>query len=777
MSVRTLLNLDATRDCARQVAGFLQVDDVVLLDGPLGAGKTTFTKALVDALGGDQAAVASPTFTLLHQYQARIPIVHVDAYRLGGPQDLDGLGFHDLTSESIAVVEWAERVADAFVGHRSCWRIRLAHAAEGQRSAVIEPPARCAAAWHAQASNAQASNDVPDSTEAAHAAVQPVSVVQSAASAAEPATPAASPGSPPRSGTPAAIITIPADSDGRDPLTKSYLHDHRQTCAAHTVSWPWLIVAVPVTALAGVLACRYHGTGEGLTLLGDWPAFLLGAAGSASVLSLLGALRCRLRPTLLPIAQESWLAATLVALLYVIFYDPLIGLGLVTALLCAVYLGAIGFRLLALVLGGKRGLRNDVLQAPLGGWPLYTVLVPLYREKAVARNILAALERLDYPRERLDVKFLLEADDPDTLPALQAAGIPSWAEVVVVPHAQPKTKPRACNHGLQRARGEFLVIFDAEDRPEPDQLKQAVLAFHAAPPKVVCLQAQLAYHNHRQNLLTRWFAMEYNVWFRRYLPGLARLGVPIPLGGTSNHFRIAPLQAVGGWDPFNVTEDCDLGVRLHLLGHRTALLDSTTWEEANSVTGNWLRQRSRWLKGYFVTHVVWGRRPLWLAMRLGPWALGGFLLSVLLVPLLAATNLILWAYATLYATLVGIDLAHGHRLWSILAERDWADERLSWPMWFAGPLEDPLFSNLSQIFFIASVTLLLGNLAFIVIAGLCGRRPGQRGVWAAALLLPGYWVLISIAAWKGLWQAMIKPHYWEKTIHGLDTHPEEKPKG
>ena len=741
MSVRTLSNLEATRACAQQVAAALRVGDVVLLDGPLGAGKTTFTRAVVEALGGEQAAVASPTFTLLHQYRTRIPIVHVDAYRLSSHGDLDGLGFSDLAAEGVAVIEWAERVAEAFDGHDACWRIRLAHATGDQRTVEIVPPARCADTdW----------NLLQPTEQVAAASAAPASAAAEAISA-----------------TPAAIITIPADSDGRDPLTKSYLADHRLTCAAHTLSWPWLIAAVPLTTAAGVLACRSHGVGAGLALLGDWPAFLVGAGGAATLLSAIGSVRRWFRPTLLPIAQEAWLAATMVALLYVVVYDPLIGLGLVTALLCAIYLGAIAFRLLALVLGGRRGFRSATLDQPSGSWPLYTVLVPLYREKAVARNILAALERLDYPRQQLDVKFLLEADDPDTLPALQAAGIPSWAEVVVVPHAQPKTKPRACNHGLQRARGDFLVIFDAEDRPEPDQLKQAVLAFRALPPKVVCLQAQLAYHNHRHNMLTRWFAMEYNVWFRRYLPGLARLGIPIPLGGTSNHFRIAALQAVGGWDPFNVTEDCDLGVRLHLLGHRTALLDSTTWEEANSVTGNWLRQRSRWLKGYFVTHVVWGRRPIWLALRLGPWALGGFLLSVLLVPLLAATNLILWGYATCYATLVAIDLAHGHRLWSILAERDWADERLSWPMWFAGPLEDPLFSRLSQIFFVASMTLLAGNMAFIIIAGLCGRRPGQRGVWAAALLLPAYWLLISIAAWKGLWQAMVKPHYWEKTIHGL----------
>ncbi len=582
--------------------------------------------------------------------------------------------------------------------------------------------------------------------------------------------------------SPAAPVIIPADADGRDPLTCAYVAAHRLTCAYRTLAWQWLVGAVPVVIAGGVLASAMKagavmrvGVEADQRWLSNPLVFLLGMVISAGCLSLVGTVRRAQQPSRLPIAQEVWLSTGLVGLGYLVLYDPLIGVGVITGLLCTVYLAAIVFRLVALILGGKPGLRTTDLTEPPDGWPVYTVLVPLYREVNVARNILVSLERLDYPRAQLDVKFLLEADDPATLNALQAVfatqgGIPAWAELLVVPQAQPKTKPRACNHGLARARGEFLVIFDAEDRPEPDQLKQAVLAFRQSPQRTACLQAQLAYHNHRQNLLTRWFAMEYNVWFRRYLPGLARLRVPIPLGGTSNHFRTEVLRELGGWDPFNVTEDCDLGVRLHLCGHRTQLLNSTTWEEANSVTGNWIRQRSRWLKGYFITHIVWGRRPLWLINRLGPWAVWGFLLSVLFVPLLAATNLILWIYATVYTVLVTIDWAHGYPLWSLLAEHDYAHERLSWPMWFGGPHEDPFFGPASQVLFVASAILLAGNLAFIVICGLAGRRPGQRGVWAAALLLPAYWFLISIAAWKGLWQAIVRPHYWEKTVHGLD-HP------
>jgi tRNA threonylcarbamoyl adenosine modification protein YjeE len=743
-----LSNLQATRDFARRVAKDVAIGDVILLDGPLGTGKTTFTKMLVAVLNDGETAVTSPTFTLMHQYEGPTKVVHLDAYRLAGPADLDGLGFAEASDGAVALIEWGERVAAAFSSREGVWQIRLAHVEGDRRQAEIIPPARCRAAWAVDAQGNAAEKPIVEKNIIEQALESRPSLVS-------------------------APIVISADGNGRDPLTIAYIAKHRQTCAFKTLSWQWLVVTALLAVASGLVACRAHGVGNGLAWLGDPLAFLIGAAGAAVLVTGYGLWRRTRAVEQLPITQEAWMSALAVSVLYLVLYDPLIGVGIITGLLCTVYLGAIAFRLLALMLGGKRGLHTADLTMPATGWPMYTVLVPLYREVNVARNILVSLERLDYPRDKLDVKFLLEADDPSTRDALMSVfnaqgGIPAWAELLVVPHAQPKTKPRACNHGLARAKGEFLVIFDAEDRPETDQLKQAVLAFQRLPRRTACLQAQLAYHNHRQNLLTRWFAMEYNVWFRRYLPGLARLQVPIPLGGTSNHFRTEVLHELGGWDPFNVTEDCDLGVRLHLLGHRTELLESTTWEEANSVTGNWIRQRSRWLKGYFVTHVVWGRRPFWLANRLGPWAVWGFLLSVLFVPLLAATNLVLWIYATVYATLVSIDWYNGYPLWTLLAERDYANERSSWPMWFAGPLEDSFFGPASQVLFIASAVLLAGNAVFIVICGLAGRRPGQRGVWLPALLLPGYWFLISIAAWKGLWQAIVRPHYWEKTIHGLD---------
>jgi hypothetical protein len=613
------------------------------------------------------------------------------------------------------------------------------------------------------------------------AAVAPAGgeAIASAAVAAE-AAPAPQSEAAPTAGTVTHLPTV----DGGDPLVKDYVTRFRPTCAFHTLAWLWIGLGA-LGALAGALIANWiaqHrfqrfpdalvGSRKALSLMvnqlvGDCPVSLAGMAVGALVVSTLGVLLHRKRE---PHGQEPLFGAVLVAVLYLFLKDAVLCLSVLAAVITLVYAAAIAFRLLALAAGGHRGLRSEVLSEPAGGWPLYTVLVPLYKERNVARNILVALAKLDYPRDRLDVKFLLEADDPDTLAALVAAGVPPWAEVLVVPQGQPKTKPRACNHGLLRARGDYLVIFDAEDRPEPDQLKQAVIAFQNIDVQVACLQAQLAYHNHRQNMLTRWFALEYNVWFRRYLAGLVVLGVPIPLGGTSNHFRTGILRTIGGWDPFNVTEDCDLGVRLYMAGYATRTLDSTTWEEANSRVGNWIRQRSRWLKGYLITHLVWGRRPLHLVVGLGPWGAFGFVMSVFCVSGLAVLNLALWAILLVYAVLLGIDLSHGHQLAELIATRPGGDvfPRLSWQMVFHGRNEDPQWALLSQVLAVASLCLMFGNLAFILINGLAGRRPGQRGLWWAVLLSPLYWVLISIAAWKGFWQMLVKPHYWEKTVHGLD---------
>lgn len=225
--------------------------------------------------------------------------------------------------------------------------------------------------------------------------------------------------------------------------------------------------------------------------------------------------------------------------------------------------------------------------------PVYTILVPMYKESEVIPHLLENIEQLDYPKAKLDVRLLIEEDDLEAQHILKEMKLPPYYTIIVVPHSLPKTKPKACNYGLIRARGEYVVIYDAEDRPDADQLKKVHAAFQKSPDSCACIQAKLNYFNSEQNLLTRWFTHEYSMWFELLLPGVMQLDIPIPLGGTSNHFKMSILKEINAWDPYNVTEDADLGIRLYKSGYTTAIVDSRTWEEANSRVGNWIRQRSR----------------------------------------------------------------------------------------------------------------------------------------------------------------------------------------
>lgn len=450
------------------------------------------------------------------------------------------------------------------------------------------------------------------------------------------------------------------------------------------------------------------------------------------------------------------------------------------------------FRLLVVLLGMFRNPQIEVSEQQLQDFdddqlPAYTILVPLYHEAAVAQGIVQTLQRLEYPRDRLQILLLLEDDDDVTWRALQQVTLSSEFSILRVPSAEPRTKPRACNHGLSAATGEFLVIYDAEDRPDADQLRKTAWAFRNAEAgptlrdrgtrgdgpnrkrrttEVVCIQAKLNYYNARQNFLTRCFAIEYTAWFDLWLPGLQALRGPIPLGGTSNHFRTAALRQLGGWDPFNVTEDCDLGVRLAVAGLETRLIDSTTWEEANSRTGNWIRQRSRWVKGYLQTHLVHTKQPFKLLRSLGCRGTLLFLFSVGGTAVAQLLNLVCLPIVLLYFSLLLADVIQGREVWIVLAgSRD--EYRLAWQMLYLEAGETPAWSVVSIVGFVGSVLMLLSNVVFVLINLLACRIRSYHDLWLAALLSPVYWLLGSVAAWKGVWQLLTRPHYWEKTTHGL----------
>lgn len=377
--------------------------------------------------------------------------------------------------------------------------------------------------------------------------------------------------------------------------------------------------------------------------------------------------------------------------------------------------------------------------------PVYTLLIPVYKEKEVVQQLIQRIRKMDYPKYKLDVRILLEEDDTETIALVRSLHLPAYFTPIVVPSAKPQTKPKACNYGLLHARGEYVVIYDAEDRPEPDQLKKAYLAFQELPEEYVCIQAKLNYFNSRQNTLTKLFTQEYSMWFELLLVGIMQMDIPIPLGGTSNHFKMSFLKKVGGWDPFNVTEDADLGVRLYKYRYKTAILDSRTWEEANSNIRNWIRQRSRWIKGYMQTFLVHMRNPVQFCRQVGFRGFLGYLAIIFGTPFLPLINPIFW----------------GLFIFWLCTHAPWIQALFPGPLYYLATIQ-MVVGN-----FILVYINLLGTYYVIRDCALQKRQPFSYSLIRYGLLTPLYWILMSIAAYKALFQLFAKPHYWEKTNHGL----------
>ncbi len=358
-----------------------------------------------------------------------------------------------------------------------------------------------------------------------------------------------------------------------------------------------------------------------------------------------------------------------------------------------------------------------------GTLPAYTIIAPLYREASVAAELVANLSRLDYPRDRLQVLVMLEADDHETQAVFQALPLPAFFQVVVAPPGSPKTKPRACNIALERARGELIVIYDAEDAPHPGQLREAAERFAAEGPDLACLQAPLRIEPDRRFLPDQ-FALEYAVQFEVFLPALARWGLPFPLGGTSNHFRASALREIGGWDPYNVTEDADIGFRLAARGYRLDVIALPTLETAPLSLRAWRPQRARWVKGHMQTLAVHARGP---AAR-NPRGLLGLVLTLVLSVLSSHLHgpLFLWVAITVAPALLG------H------------------PVLLHGP----------------DVMLAVFGWSCVAIAGV--RAQQRAGAAPRMLPLIGavfYWPLQSLAAAQALVQFVVAPFHWDKTPH------------
>lgn len=361
--------------------------------------------------------------------------------------------------------------------------------------------------------------------------------------------------------------------------------------------------------------------------------------------------------------------------------------------------------------------------------PTYTVLIPLYREATIVPQLLKALAALDYPQAKLEVIILTEADDPKTSDAVRQHGRAGRISLLVVPTGVPRTKPRALQFGLMFARGELLTIYDAEDVPEPNQLRRAAAAL-AADPNLSAVQATLVIDNAR-NWLTRQFALEYVGQFQAFLPGLAQFGLPILLGGTSNHFRTECLRKISGWDPWNVTEDADLGVRFAREGERIAALDSRTEEEAPATLRNWLGQRRRWMKGWLETCLSSFAQPVRLVRELG------------LIATLALIGNLLGTIAAALVYPFGWLLVIAH-LWGV----------------FSGA-----WSGSDVLSLVCIAVFVAGHFVPLALIAVGARRSQIALAWRDVITLPAYWCLVSFAAWGAVFALAIRPFHWVKTQH------------
>ncbi len=436
--------------------------------------------------------------------------------------------------------------------------------------------------------------------------------------------------------------------------------------------------------------------------------------------------------------RASMASALAVSLIGAFFLHPEITFTVISAfaVFCLFTITLLKLAALAAHIGHKIHSTPPPPEIPAGRWPRISVLVPLYKETEIASALVERLQKISYPKVLLDVILVLEEKDALTQETLERCDLPSWMRVVEVPDGGGlTTKPRALNYALDFCRGDIVGIWDAEDAPAPDQLHHVAAHFARAPEDVVCLQGILDYYNPRYNWIARCFTLEYAGWFRVILPGFSRLGLMIPLGGTTLFLKRDKIHEMGGWDAHNVTEDADLGVRIARMGYRTETIATATYEEANCRPWRWVKQRSRWLKGFMVTYAVHMRNPRALLRDLG-WKrflgfqafFAGTLSQFLFAPILWT----FWAY------------------------------RLAMPHPVQSVLNNDLLVTMVSMFLVTELV----NLSVALCAA---SRNVHRFLIPWAFTLPVYFPLGTIAGYKALFELLYRPFYWDKTQHGYST--------
>lgn len=373
----------------------------------------------------------------------------------------------------------------------------------------------------------------------------------------------------------------------------------------------------------------------------------------------------------------------------------------------------------------------DTKESPLAqidnDMPIYSVLIPLYHEEFKVESILKAMDKMNYPKNKLDIKIIIEADDVLTMRALTILELPSYIHIIKVPYSLPRTKPKALNYAMAYIKGKFVAIYDAEDEPDPDQILKALHVFNTLPEHVACVQAKLNFYNAKENFLTRCFSMEYSIWFEFLLKGLSLLNLPVTLGGTSNHFRVGPLREVGYWDAYNVTEDADLGIRLYLSGYKVHLINSTTMEEAPTDVATWMAQRARWIKGFIQTICVF------IKIKKDPKKLS--LINICTVYIFVGLST--YSFFCLPWLLLILTLNIHYSIYYIC-----------------------LINSIFSFFYMYAIGY------FILSKNKASFRDLSLIDWVTLICWPSYFILHTIASYRAIWETIISPFKWNKTPHG-----------
>ncbi|MDB4977892.1 MAG: hypothetical protein JWM56_78 [Candidatus Peribacteria bacterium] len=433
------------------------------------------------------------------------------------------------------------------------------------------------------------------------------------------------------------------------------------------------------------------------------------------------------------------MSAIIGALSYVLRSSPLV---ILSGILSVVYLGLIGFKLYVVHQSLNRKLlsfsRRDVAAIKDEDLPLYTILIPLYKEAEVIPQIVKAMTSIDYPTDKLEILITVEEYDHETIDAIRQANMPPHFRMLTLPDVQPKSKPKALNVAFSHTHGEFFVIYDAEIIPDADQLKKAYLAFRK-DRSLACVQTRLDHYNLNQNWITKLFNAEFSFYYDLFLPGLQKLGYPLPLSGHSTHFRRQVLADIGLWDPYNMTEDCDVGIRLARKGYKTEILDSLSQEEATCTFDSWVKQRSRWMKGFIQTAIVHLRHPVRFKNELGSWKnFGAFLLIVPGSVVMNVLNLFYWGLLVLWFT------THS-------------------------PVIQLLFPRF--ILYFSLLSFVLGNFMFTYLNLIGSYKRKRFSMVKYSLLSFVYWLMLAYAGIRATIQLFTSPHRWEKTTHGTHLLP------